>query len=147
MGLRGTRRAALAAVAACALGAVQLPALGASQSLQVTARVLEHARLRLVSRPAFVEVSPEDVARGFVEPREPVRVEVVSNLPRGVQLSFAAIGNEVRQARAVASQPLSVTQTGAMRQEMLAIHLRLDLAEGAAAGRHPWPVQVSMEPR
>lgn len=147
MGLKGTRRAVIAVAAATVLGAVQGPALAASQSLQVTARVLEHARLRVVSQPAFVDVSEADVARGYVEMAEPVQLEVVSNLPRGVQLSFAALGAEVRQARAVASRPLALTRTGALRQELLAVHLRLDLASAARAGRHAWPVQVSMEPR
>jgi hypothetical protein len=114
--------------------------------MQVIAQVQEHARLRVVSQPAFFDVSRADIARGYVEVDTPLQIEVVSNLQRGVQLSFSSLDGQVREAHGRSLPRSTGPRAGGMQRELMEVHLRLDLAEGARAGRHAWAVQVSMAP-
>jgi hypothetical protein len=133
-------------VAACACGAAGAQQAGAAQQMQVSAYVLEHARVRVVSQPAFFDVSQADIARGYVEVGTPLQIEVVSNLRRGVQLSFASLDDQVREAHGHSLQRSGQPRAAGLQRELMQVQLRLDLAEGARAGRHAWPVQVSMAP-
>lgn len=133
-------------VAACACGAAAAQQAGSAQQMQVVAHVKEHARVRVLSHPAFFDVSSADIERGYVEVGTPLQIEVVSNLPRGVQLSFSSLDGQVREAHGRWLQRSAQPRAAGVRSELMEVHLRLDLAEGARAGRHAWPVQVSMAP-
>jgi hypothetical protein len=120
---------------------------GQSAQLMVTARVLERASVRVVSQPDFVEVSDEDIRRRYVDVGAPVKVEVTSNLPRGMHLTFDVSDESVGSAQVRTTQRQTQLPTrGSMRTEVIEVHLRLALTERARAGRHAWPVQISTVP-
>src|SRR5690349_23362564 len=118
----------------------------AKQSLLVVARVQEQARLRVVSQPAFFDVSEDDLARRYVDVATPLTLELVSNAPRGMQFSFGAYGDQIRGAQARSTLRAPGPRASGMQRELIEVHLRLELVAGARAGRYAWPVQVTMTP-
>ena len=130
---------------ACAGHGTAAPA-GMTQSLSVTAKVREHARLRVVSQPTHFDVSEDDLARRYVDVVTPLTLELVSNVARGMQFTFATYGADIRGAQARSTHRATQPRTSGMRQELIEVHLRLELDAGARAGRHAWPVQVTMTP-
>jgi hypothetical protein len=146
MGSSSGRWGCIAALcAACAWSSAVAQQAGTAQQMRVSAQVQEHAQIRVVSQPAFFDVSESDIARGYVEVGTPLRIEVVSNLQRGVSISFSSFDRQVREARAALERQVAPRVAG-LQRELVEVHLRLELAEGARAGRHAWPVQVSMAP-
>jgi hypothetical protein len=136
-----------AALLACASqGLAAHPPGAQSQQLMVTARVLERASLRVVSQPAFVDVTDNDIVRRYVDVGMPVQVEVTTNVPGGMHLSFGVLDQGIRQAQVRSTQRVTQSARGAMRTELIEVHLRLELSDAARAGRHAWPVQISAGP-
>lgn len=143
-----------AALAAGWFAALAAPAAHAQGTLQVSAVVARHASIR-IAPPASITISEEDLARGYVDIATPVEVSVQSNVPQGYALVFERHGQQVRQAHvrgpdgallvgssgAVASRP--PTGQGMWRDRML-LRFRFDLASGARAGEHPWPLNISL---
>lgn len=148
--------------AALSMGAVAtLPAAAAAPdtaNLSVTATVLKHANLRVVAQPATVAITEADIARGYVDVSGAAQVEINSNSPNGYMLVFEYQGDFVRQTQVrglghdaqfgesggAIIQP--VTGHG-MTNRVVELGFRFMLAEGARAGVHAWPVQLSVVPQ
>lgn len=133
----------LAVATACASLPLQAGAQAASVSQRVEVRlhVPALAQVRVLSQPAWMEITPADVERGYVEIGEPVQLEVTGNLRQGIPLSFLPVDDQV--AAAHAWPPVALAGGRGLRREVVQVRLRLDLAPGARAGRHAWPVQVA----
>jgi hypothetical protein len=157
LGARGvlTRRFPAALVASwLAVLVPAAPAHALQGSLLVSAAVARHTSVR-IAPPAFITLSEEDVARGYVEIAAPVEVTVQSNVPQGYALVFERQGEQVRQAHVQGPDgALLVGSTGAvatrppagrgMWRDRLQLRFRFDLAAGARAGQHPWPLNISL---
>ncbi len=113
----------------------------ASHRVEVRMHVPALAQLRVLSQPAWMDVTEADVARGYVEVGEPVELEVVGNLRHGVPLAFVPLDGQVLAAHP--TPHFALTGGTGLRREVVRVRLRFDLAAGARAGRHAWPVQVS----
>lgn len=138
--------------AAAALGG---PAPPARAALLVSAVVPRHASIRFTP-PASIQLSEEDVARGYVEAAA-IELAVQSNAPQGYTLAFGLEGAQVRSAQvlgefgslrfdsagAMASRPAA--GTGMWRDHLL-VRLRFELSPQATPGRYPWPLRVLMVP-
>lgn len=122
----------------------------------VSAVVQRHASIR-VTAPASITVSEEDIARGYVDIAAPVDVTVQSNAPQGYALAFERQGDQVRQAHVQGPGGALLAAAGAaiavrpapgrgLWRERVQWRLRFDLARGARAGQHPWPLRISMLP-
>jgi hypothetical protein len=139
---RSTAALLLAVGVGCVLPS-QAPAQSAAarQRVEVRVHVPALAQLRVLSQPAWMDITEADVARGYVEVGEPVELEVVGNLRHGVPLAFVPLDGQVLAAHPT---PHRALMDGAgLRREVVRVRLRFDLAAGARAGRHAWPVQVS----
>jgi hypothetical protein len=123
-------------------------------TLQVSAVVARHTSIR-IAPPASITLSEQDIARGYVEVAAPVEVTVQSNVPQGYALVFERQGDQVRQAHVQGPDgALLVGSTGAvatrppagqgMWRDRLQLRFRFDLAAGARAGQHPWPLNISL---
>jgi hypothetical protein len=148
-------RRLVAALAASWFAVLALPAAHAFEgTLMVSAVVPRHASIRIAPPPS-ITISEQDLARGYVEIAAPVEVTVQSNAPQGYALVFERQGEQVRQAHvhgpdgallvgstaAVAARPPA--GRGMWRDRML-LRFRFDLATGARAGEHPWPLAISL---
>ena len=148
---------ALAFAAAAAFACAPAHAQGARATLGVTVTVPRHASLR-VAQPDSLLVSEEDIARGWIELAAPVEVLVQSNARQGYTLAFERRGALVREVEvrglgetlrlqggaATASRPAAGP---GLWQDRLLLRLRFTLAPDARAGRHDWPVQISLVSR
>jgi hypothetical protein len=150
----GVTVALLLAIAASAADARETQA-----RLAVTATVSPVVRIEAESVPRTLEVSAADIAQGYVDVIEPVRVRVHSNGP-GYALDVVTVaplisamvirgpGGEQRlggeggtwvERWAAAAMPRSDTAETVM-------HFRLMLAPNLAAGRYPWPLRILVRP-
>lgn len=154
--MTGAVRSAAVAVALVASMACPTVALADSAAVAVSATILPHASLQVLAQPSAVVVTPQDIARGYVEVPAHARVAVKNNTP-GYMLVFSGEGDFVRQVR-VSGLGADV-QMGAgggvvtrstpgrgMNNTVLDIGFRFELAAGTQQGVYPWPIQMSVVP-
>ncbi|CAG4884717.1 conserved protein of unknown function [Georgfuchsia toluolica] len=156
------RLVALAIAATLAVGtAVETTpaeaAVGANAQVAVSATVLRHVSIRVLSAPHTIHISEADIVRGYVDVPIPLMLEIVSNSPTGYLLTVEsqadfARGTEVRGIGSPVSfgrfgGVLSVQSGGHGMQTMPAeLNFRVLLSEEARPGVHPWPIQISVMP-
>jgi hypothetical protein len=146
----------LAEVAAAqeAPGVGAKPATGAAR-IQVTATVPSRATLRVLHQERTLVVTPEDVARGYVDAPAASRIEVRNNSRGGCLLVFeriagpdASFGNvSVRGfEREVEIGPGGgfVPHSYAPAPVTAELSYRFSLDRDARPGTYPWPLQVSV---
>jgi hypothetical protein len=147
----------LAAAATLAMAAQ--PASADETRLMVTARVLKHLRLKVVSQPTSVQVTEADVARGYVEVQSRMQLTVETNSNDGYGVAIANhLSDAFRDTRVTglgsgdmrfSSESVAMQQAAAgkgMRRETLDLGFRFELAPGTRQGTYPWPVQVGLMP-
>ena len=116
----------------------------------VTATVSPRASLESVSEPATLSVSPDDVARGYLDVNAAYRVS--SNDPSGYMVRLAPRTGLTRMVEVgglstpivMTDQSVEVVQPAALRPQTLALRFRLMLNEKAVPGTYAMPVQVSV---
>lgn len=118
--------------------------------LRVTATVLPYVAVRMVSHPVHVEVTKEDVARGFLE-AVPLGIQVKSNSRDAYELMFERHGEHFSAAsieglgsRLQVVSRSAITWRPASLHSALDFRVRLQLAPNLAPGRYPWPLQFSL---
>lgn len=129
----------------CACAAAGAGRAADTQTLTVSARVREHVRLRVLSQPAHFDVTDEDIRRRYVDVVQPLQVEVTTNVTRGLSMHFMPQDPAIRGAHARGLVRVGGKQHG-LHSERVEVFLRLDLEQGARAGRHAWSIEVGMEP-
>jgi hypothetical protein len=127
----------------------------ARNSIAVSATVLPAARLELQSMPTELQISADDLNRGFVDAPEATSFVVRSNSPTGFALDLATLlplvssvvvhGLESDQSVGGDGGTL-VQRWQSPRAVRLSLKFRLILAPGLTAGRYPWPLRVSVRP-
>lgn len=120
--------------------------------LRVTVTVLPYVAVRMVSHPVHVEVTKEDVARGFLE-AVPLGIQVKSNSRDAYELMFERHGEHFSAAsieglgsRLQVVSRSAITWRPASLHSALDFRVRLQLAPNLAPGRYPWPLQFSLVP-
>lgn len=91
--------AAMAVALACETLAGSAPAEAAetaSARVTVSATVLRHASVRVLSAPRTVSISEADIARGYVDVPVPSRLEIRSNSPSGYIIAIESAADFVR---------------------------------------------------
>lgn len=140
----------------CLVAAACAPTLAPAAGLRtvdVTATVLERTVVRVVSAPAGLRVTPEDVARGEVEAASPMLVEVDSNAPQGARLNLWLTDGPARSVQVdgpgtsawIGAQPALVTvipQSEGRQRLILPLRARFSLRPGIEPGDYAWPLQV-----
>ncbi len=129
----------------------------AQASLQVTVVVPLVLRMQTQAHPDTVEVTAEDIARGYVEVRAPVHMAIWSNARQGYSLFIAKHAGYVRTAHVaglggtlqVSDFPVHSARPSlgrGLRQDMLELAFRFDLDASARQGTYPWPMTISATP-
>lgn len=95
--------------------------------------------LTLLDHPHSVDVSPEDVARGFVRVRGSL-VDILCNNRGGCELR-AQLSGAAFESVELAVLPVA----GSPRRGRAAVEYVLRLARGTSPGPQPWPVALALE--
>ncbi len=138
-------------LAAVALTAAPLNAASSSAQMNVSVQVIARTILTVEAQPASVEVSPADVARGYVEVPQAVAFRVRSNAANGYTVQFEPVAApfaraEVTWENAVATVGADGTwltrpyQQGTTTGTM---NVRLTLASGTQPGSYAWPLSFT----
>ncbi len=137
-------------------GASSPPAAGTAR-IQVTATVKSRATMRVLHQERMLVVTPEDVARGYVDAPAASRIEVRNNSRGGCLLVFeritapdASFGNvsvrgfdrevEIGPGGGFVPRPYAPAPVTAE------LSYRFSLDRDARPGTYPWPLQVSVRP-
>jgi len=146
-------RVAVALLSLCDAGAAH----GAETRSLITVAITvpEVARLEVISQAASLQVSAQDLERGYVDVLEPTNLTVFSNARAGFALdvlplsplvqSIAVLG--MGRAVELGAEGGSIVQRwGQPQLTRLSLTFRLGLSKGIAPGTFPWPLHLSVEP-
>jgi SOS response regulatory protein OraA/RecX len=146
----------IALAAAFALSATPKPARAASSgfgssTMKVTANVLPYLRLQVLKQVSTLDVTPEDVARGYIDVPAATDLMAKTNDRNGFSLSFDARSNVFRKAQVTGLvSGLELGPDGGMahqpftgNQMLMRLSYRFFLAPEVAPGSYPWPLQIS----
>ncbi len=137
-------------------GATSAPlAAPARAEIGVGATVLARAQIATESTPAALEISAADVARGYVDVPQAMRLTIANTSPYGYALDVwptAPVFREVRVLGLGREVRLSddggaIITRGAHGQALpLVLDVRFTLAPGLVPGRYPWPLKLQVRP-
>ncbi len=122
-----------------------------SSTMKVTANVLPYLRLQVLKQVSTLNVTPDDIARGYVDVPAATDLMAKTNDRNGFSVSFDARSNVFRKAQVtgltggielgpeggMAHQPFTGTQM------LMRLSYRFFLAPEVAPGSYPWPLQIS----
>jgi len=140
-----------AAFALCASPETARAASVGSSTMKVTANVLPYLRLQVVKQVSTLNVTPEDVARGYIDVPAATDLMARTNDRNGFALSFDARSNVFRKAQVTGlASGLELGPEGGMahqpfagKQMLMRLSYRFFLAPEVAPGSYPWPLQIS----
>jgi hypothetical protein len=128
-----------------------------SAKIAISAQVLEHTSMDLVSQAGELTVTNADIQRGFINMPAASRVNIKSNNPAGYLLTFEVMsgplplfesvqvnvgGREVQLSSAGGWVPLPYVRGGAV----LDISYRFMLSKQTQPGTYTWPLMTSVNP-
>ncbi|MGZ8463878.1 MAG: hypothetical protein ACXWWT_13700 [Candidatus Deferrimicrobiaceae bacterium] len=133
------------------------PAATGSARVQVTAAVQSRATLRVLHQERILVVTPEDVARGYVEATAASRIEVRNNNRGGCLLVFEGIAGPDAPFGRVSVQGLGrdveigpgggfVPHPYSPAPVTAELSYRFSLGRDARPGTYAWPLSVSVRP-
>jgi hypothetical protein len=117
-------------------------------ALEVVAHIQPRTSVALREKPALLQVSAEDVRRGYVQVTEPLRIVVRTNVAPGVTLD---VSSPLEWVARVEVRAVDGTATSGSRVMLpVGTHdarllLRIYLAPQAVPGAHPFAVQVAQD--
>ena len=140
----------IALSAALALSGVPKASAGTS-AMRVAANVLPYLRLQILRQAPNLDVTAEDVERGYVDVAAATDLMAKSNDHNGFSLSFDARSNLFRKAQVSGlDQGLELGPEGGMAhqgftgpQKLVHLSYRFFLAPQIVPGSYPWPLQIS----
>jgi hypothetical protein len=136
-------------------GCAALSVAEQSARIAVTARVMPIARAELQGNPPRLTVTAADLARGFIDSPEALRLQVYSNSAGGYVLDVLPVspvfrGMVVDGFDGSVSLPAAggtVVQRWQHAQTVsLQLRFRFDLAPDVAPGDYDWPVRLMAHP-
>lgn len=130
---------------------------GANAQVAVSATVLRHASVHVLTAPRTVNISQADIVHGYVDVAMASKLEIRSNSPTGYRLAIEgeadfARGIEVRGTGGVAllgrfGGMLNIQTVGqGMQTTPVELRFRILLSEQARPGIYPWALQMSVLP-
>ncbi len=127
----------------------------ARTSFNVGITVNATAKIEQQSAPADLQLSPEDLRRGYIDVAQPTALLIRSNSARGYALDVTTVAPiVVAMVIHGFDADLRLGQEGGtiiQRWQQphpvnLSLRFRLSLAPGLAAGRYPWPMRFAVRP-
>jgi len=120
-----------------------------SATLAVSVQVVARTILTVDSQPSGVQVTADDVARGYVELPQSVLFHVRSNATNGYTVQFEPVSYPFNRAdvswgtttASVGSDGAWLTQGYQQGTQTGTLSVRLSLAPGTQPGSYAWPVR------
>lgn len=119
-------------------------------TMSVSATVVASARLTVESQPGAVDVTAEDIERGYVDLDAPILLRVQTNSRRGYLLQVANSDDAFSQIEiSFGNTEMRVAHEGWVDRpyvrggESIAMRARLRLSPLAQPGRHALPIEVT----
>lgn len=123
--------------------------------MTVSANVLAVAKKTVIHQTPVVNVTDEDLARGYVEVPKATVVEVKTNSRNGYLLSFENSGASFGEVWVIEGERVTVitgnggfvneaNRSNGVMTEMKELGYRMYLAEGAKAGSYAWPLAMEV---
>ncbi len=125
-----------------------------SSSVMVMARVLPYVSSTVLSQPSTINITPEDLKRGYIEVEAGTVIEIRTNSRDGYMLSFEVVRGPFEDIWVVDGDRSTVLSggsgfvyqpsedAGVVRTKVLSY--KIHLAEGTEPGVYPWPVKVDV---
>ena len=140
-----------AAFALCASPETAHAASVGSSTMRVTANVLPYLRMQVLRQVSTLDVTPEDVARGYIDVPAATDLMARTNDRNGFALSFDARSSVFRKAQVIGlASGLELGPEGGIahqpfagKQMLMRLSYRFFLAPEVAPGSYPWPLQIS----
>lgn len=131
------------------VAAAPLLAASKSASLSVSVEVVARTIMTVDSQPAAVEVTSNDVARGYVDVPQAVAFHVRSNAANGYTVQFQPVSGPFSRAyvnwgnaqATVAADGAWLSQPYQQGTMTGTFNVRLALAPGTQPGNYAWPVR------
>ncbi len=122
-----------------------------SSTMKVSANVLPYLRLQVLKQAPTLDVTPEDVARGYIDVPAATDLMARTNDPNGFSLSFDARSSVFRKAQVTGLvNGLEIGPDGGLvhqpftgKQMLMRLSYRFFLAPEVRPGSYPWPLQIS----
>lgn len=123
-----------------------------SGNIGVSAIVLAHVQLKIISQPSQLSVSKADIARGYVEVIAGSHLSIKSNSRDGYVLAFSNLPNQIASVQIfgldgtveIGSEGGNVVQRFAgIQSKTLQLSYRFKLSAAMQAGEYDWPVLMS----
>lgn len=138
----------LAAAAFVALPATASAEGSRSGLIRVSATILSYVKVTGLVNPASLEITAEDLARGYVDVEAGTSLTVVTNSNEGYLVSATADPSTVARVAlrvgGIAGADRVRVPSAAFARSLLQVGYRLYLGPGVSAGRHPWPVAIGV---
>jgi len=135
------------------LSAAAIPAIAGSSSaqMQVSVRVIARTILTVDRQPTIVEVSANDVARGYLDVPKAIAFRIRSNAANGYVLQFTPVDAPFSRAEitwngivlVIGAEPAHVSQQYQPGTTSDLLTVRLHLAPTAVPGTYPWPIHLT----
>jgi len=136
-------------------GFVAAGAADTRTSFTVSATVRAVATLERESAPPTLQISADDLRRGYLDVPQPLALVIKSNSPTGFAVDVATL-EPVASAIVIhgldgdvslGADGGTIVQRWRRPQAVsLSLRIRLILAPGLAPGSYPWPMQLSVRP-
>jgi hypothetical protein len=138
-----------------AVTAISAPVYAGSSAAQmnVSVQVIARTILTIDAQPATVNVTQDDVARGYVDVPQVVAFRVLSNSRDGYSLTFHPISYPFSAAEVRWGAQAAVVEGGDWMPSLShpyqqggsagSLAVRLRLSAGAEPGSYAWPLQVA----
>jgi hypothetical protein len=149
----GLNTARIALIVAAGVSAVGAKDVHSSFSVSTTVRAV--ANIEQQSVPTALEVSGDDLRRGFIDVAQPTQLTVRSNSPSGFTLEVltvtpmlsSMIVEGLNSDLALGADGGTIVQRWQKPQAVnLSLKFRFTLAPGLPAGTYPWPVRLAVRP-
>jgi hypothetical protein len=135
------------------LVAVPVKAESAFATMTVSTQVIARAVVAVDSAPAAVEVTSDDINRGYVDVVSPITIRVKTNSRRGYMLQVDKVSEVFSRVElSAATLAMTIAQESWIERPYVAggdivpVHARLHLAAGATPGWYALPVAFSASP-
>ena len=119
--------------------------------MQVSVLVVARTILTMEQQPATIEITANDVARGYLDFPNAIAFRIRSNAANGYVLQFAAVDAPFSRAEItwngivlmIRAEPARINQRYQPRTTSGLLTVRLRLAPTAVPGTYPWPIHLA----
>ena len=135
------------------LGAAAAQAASSSAEMRVSVQVIARTLLTVDQEPTSVQITADDIARGYIEVPEAVAFRIRSNASNGYSVQFQPVDYpfskaEVKWGSSVAvvgSDGSWLTQPYQQGTTTGLLNVRLTLASSTTPGTYAWPIRLAAD--